>query len=257
LTKAYANDCNYLFSQRGISLEKTSAGYSCFDKLNQSTTTTFDKTYNLNKMSYLKFLEATMFNNDKVEALKKSYELAQDAIKQYGNLFSRESIQNLPENELKLVAESYYLYGTAVSSYIEIMGRWEAVKRMSEIKNTMTMILSLKLPETFYYGAYRTLAIFNLRVPKIAGGNINRSRAFFQRLEKESTNEINVMSYPVGHIFYAEYFRKTGKNEEACRQLEKVKDLTDIEIKTYFNDLYYETLVDRDLAKEQFEKYSC
>lgn len=251
----FANNCDALYDRRGESLDVTLSAYDCYEKIND--TDKLKNSSNLNKMAYLKFFQAAFFEDNRLNSLVKSFSLAKDAIKVYGPLFNKNDVKDLPAEQLEQITLGYYLYGTSVSKYVDLKGKWEAIKRMSEIKNTMKMILSLKKPETFHYGAYRTLAIFNLKVPKIAGGDIGRSRIFFEKLMKESKTDINVSSYPVSHIYYAEYLRIVGKGQEACAELNLVKSLTDQEIETYFKDLFYESIKDRALALETFEKYSC
>lgn len=256
-TAAFASDCNDLYKNRGLDLQTTQDAFSCLKNTNQTQTDKYQKAIIFNKMAYLKFFEASFYENDSVKALYDSFTHAKDAIEQYGPVFNRDAVKDLPNKQIEEIALSYYIYGTSVSKYVELMGKWEAVKRMSEIKNTMKMILSLKKPETFHYGAYRTLAIFNLKVPKIAGGNIQRAKMFFEKLMKESMTSLNVASYPVGHIYYAEYFWKTGQNEKACKELDLVRNLTDEQIETYFRDIIHETKKDREVAQEIFEIYSC
>jgi len=254
---ASATECNDLYSSRGQNLQTTIDAYNCFDNNNEGNISNHEKSVNLNKMAYLKFFEGSFYENDALNSLYKSFSLAQDAIKLYGPLFNKEAVIDLPTVQVEEVALSYYLYGTSLSKYVDLKGKWEAIKRMSEIKNTMKMILSLKKPSTFHFGAYRTLAIFNLKVPKIAGGSLSRSGMFFEKLMKESKTQINVISYPVGHIFYAEYLRRIGKNQESCQQLDLIKSLTNDEIETYFQDLKFETIKDRNVAEETFKQYSC
>jgi hypothetical protein len=254
---ASANDCNTLYDNRGEDLDTTVLAYSCFEDLNKSNISKLKKSSNLNKMSYLKFFQASFFENDSINSLATSFTLAKDSIKLYAPLFNRVDVLALPSSQVDQVALSYYLYGTAVSKYVDLKGKWEAIKRKSEIKNTMKMILGLKKPSTFHFGAYRTLAIFNLKVPKIAGGDLKKSGMFFKKLFKDSMTEINVISYPVGHIFYSEYLFKIGKKNDACKELDLVKSLTDQEIDRYFQDLKFETTQDRAVAHRKFELYSC
>ncbi len=254
-TLLFANNCDELYNSRGESLKVTQDAFNCLDILQEES-----KLFNskrLNKMAHLKFFEATYFENDRLNSLVKSYSLAKKSINQYAVLFNSTELKKLPSDEIDEVALSYYFYGTSVSKYVDLKGKWEAIKRMSEIKNSMNMILRLKRSSTYHYGAYRNLAIFNLKVPKIAGGKITRSKLFFEKLIKESSSEIGVSTYPVGHIYYAEYLKRVGKKAEACKQLTLVKDLTDAQINSTFLDLIYETKKDRSDAEKVFEKYSC
>ncbi len=256
-TIASASECENLYEQRGESLQTTLEAFECFEKANEGVSDQFEKSKNLNKMAYLKFFQGSFYENDSLNVLYKSFSLVQDSIKLFGPLFNRDAIEVLTQDQIEEVALSYYLYGTSVSKYVDLKGKWEAIKRMSEIKNTMKMILSLKQPSTFHFGAYRTLAIFNLKVPKIAGGSLARSKMFFEKLMEESKTSLGVISYPVGHIFYAEYLIKTGNKQSACAELNLVKSLTDEQIEANFKDLVYETKKDREVAKETFENYSC
>lgn len=256
-TFATASDCTSLYNNRGLNLDTTIEAYECLDNLNADDLSKLDKSINLNKMAYLKFFEASYYNNNSISSLVSSFNLAKDSIKLYAPLFNKEDVVKLPTEQVEQVALSYYLYGTSVSKYVDLRGKWEAIKRMSEIKNTMRMILSLKKPNTFHYGAYRTLAIFNLKVPKIAGGDIKRSGMFFKKLMQESKTSMGISSYPVGHIYYAEYLKRIGKKKEACDELELIKSLSDSEIESNFRDLIYETKSDRAIAESRSEQYSC
>jgi len=253
-----AEDCETFYENRGSSITTLEEAYNCFQTKVQSPSATKDsKAYGLNKMSYLKFFEGIYYGNSPEKKLIKSFELAKEAILLYGEMNDRSILNTLKKSQIQEVALSYYLFGTSVSKYVDLKGKWEAIKRMSEIKNSMKMILSLREPSTYHYGAFRTLGIFNMRVPSIAGGSLPRSKMFFERLINASTNNNGVMTYPVGHLYYAEYFWITDQKESACLQLEKLLNLDEEEIKVNHFDLYYETLNDKVLAQRLYDKYRC
>lgn len=254
-TSVFPSTCDDLYNKRGESLSATQDAFSCLEK--SETLNKMQLSSKLNNMAYLKFFEATYFENDSLVTLVQSYEYSKESVEVYGKMFDIASVRDLGDEDLKQVALAYYLYGTSVSKYVDLKGKWEAIKRMSEIKDSMKMILSLKQPSTFHYGAYRNLAIFNLKVPSIAGGSMDRSKIFFERLMSSSKNERNISSYAVGHIYYAEYLIRVNRKADACKELDLVKSLNDSDINTYFKDLIYETKKDQEEAIKMFKEYSC
>lgn len=251
----FANDCTYLYGKRGDSLDSANKAIACYEAM--TTDSKLLESKKLNQISYLKFFVATYFEDDSLQNLRDAYNTAKDSIEQYSRIFDSTAARNLEVIEKQEVALSYYLYGTAVSKYVDLKGKWEAIKRMSEIKNSMTTILKMKEAQTFHFGAYRTLAIFNLKVPSIAGGDLNKSKLFFERLMKESKNELGISSYPVGHYYYAEYLYRVSKKDEACSELFLLKNLSDKDIENFFPTLIFETKKDRADAAKKIEKYNC
>lgn len=252
---ALANNCERLYFDRGEGIDKLEEAIECYKSTKEKNQLLELK--RLNSLSYLYFFKSMFYGKNKESSLIKSYNFAKDSINKYGTMFNTAPIRNLPKEEKSQVARAYYLYGTAVSQYIELKGKWVAIKRMSEITKSMTSVLRLRLPETFYYGAYRTLAIFNLKVPKVAGGSLAKSKSFFEKLMKESLNGLGVSSYPVGHYFYAEYLYRVSRKNDACSELQKVIDIKDKEIYEFFPDLIPETFKDRENAIKKFEEYNC
>ncbi|MCT4641834.1 MAG: TRAP transporter TatT component family protein [Bacteriovoracaceae bacterium] len=239
-------NCDALYEKRGQSLEITEQAIECFSYAS-----------NLNKVSYLLFFKATYFEADVLRSLIDSYGFAKKQILKYGNMFDFSSYDNLSVEEKRELALAYYQYGTSVSKYVEYKGKFEAVKRMKEIKSSMKMILRLKEPQTFFYGAYRTLAILNYKVPKIAGGDLRLAKKYFEKL-MNLTSIDGLSDYPVNHIFYAQFlYTKNANKQKACSELKKVMGITDREIESRFESIRYETLKDRKDAALKYKKYSC
>ena len=254
-TTLLASECESYYKKRGESLSTTNKAITCYESLTADSKLV--KSEKLNKISYLKFFKATYFEDNSLENLKDAYNTAKDSIEQYSSMFDSTAARSLEEDQKEEVALSYYLYGTAVSKYVDLKGKWEAIKRMSEIKNSMTIILKMREAQTFHFGAYRTLAIFNLKVPSIAGGDLNKSKLFFERMMEESKNELGLSSYPVGHFYYAEYLFRVSKKAEACSELFLLKNLSDKDIENFFPTLIYETKKDRADAAKRIESSNC
>jgi hypothetical protein len=252
---SFADECVELFDKRGEDLNTTLAAYDCFDQQNPENK--LDKAKKLNQMAYLKFFEATYFKNNRLNTFVKSYSLAEKAAELYGILFEHKQLRDLPSEQVDQIALAYYLYGTSLSNYVDIKGKVAAILNMSKIKKASRTILALKKPGTFHYGAYRNTAMFYYKVPMLAGGSMKKAKVFFEKLIKVSKNSINVSSYPVNHILYAEYLKEVKQKTKACAQLTLVIKLTDDEIEAYFKDLSYETKKDRIEAQKAFERYSC
>lgn len=254
---SYADSCKESYRNRGISLQKTDEALNCYQEDLKSLTNILDRANAYANLSYLEFFKAEMFLTEKLSALESSINYAQKGAELFGELFDVVSYRKLDDVSKIVLAKNLYNYGTSVARYVDIKGKWEAIKRMGDIKNSMNSILRIGQADIAYHGAHRTLAIFHMKVPAIAGGKKELSKKYFLIVMDKTSYRGDLSRYPVNNLMFAEYYYSEKMLPAACRQLALIKDLDESEVKQMANGLYYETLKDVEKAKKVFKDYQC
>ncbi len=247
--------CLDLFNQRNLGLQSSEVAFNCYKTSNETSKEM--RAYNLAQMSYLKFFIAEYFLEKKEEALLEGIELAERAVLLYGVKYSLTTYNTLPDSERKVLALALYNYGLTTSRYIDIKGQWEAIKRMEDIKKSMNTIIRMKEEKTAFYGAHRTLGIFHIKVPYIAGGRIELAKNFLSTAVEQTKYNQDLSLYPANNVAYAELMFKEGQDKEGCYQVNLVASLTTEDIKKMDNGLYLETLQSVKDAKTLIQNKKC
>lgn len=258
LNQVYAEDtCKSLFVNRGENKEQVTKALNCYQTSLAAADSEVVQAQILSQISYLHFFNAEVFLNEKLPALEESMNAAEKGAKLFGELYDIKAYRELGDAEKIVLAKNLYNYGTAVARYVDIKGKWEAIKRMGDIKNSMSSIIRIGQSDVAFYGAHRTLAIFHMKVPAIAGGDKEISKKYFKLLIEKTSFKEDLSRYPVNNLMYADYYFSEKMIPAGCRQLSLMKDLTDDEIKSMSNGLYFETVADVKKAKVEFEKFKC
>lgn len=241
-TAVFSQDiCVEKFENRHHGLKQAEEALNCYQSESQNSSKISEKAFALAQMSYLNFFIAEYHLDDKESTLLKAINQADEALTLFGEKYSVTNYNKLSSTDKKIVALSLYNFGLATSRYIDIKGQWEAIKRMEDIKRSMTTIIRIKEEETAYYGAHRTLGIFHIKVPYIAGGRIELSKNFLQTAIDNTNYDKDLSLYPANNVAYAELMFKTEQKNEGCRHLKLVTDLTDKKIEEMKNGLIEET----------------
>ena len=193
----------------------------------------------------------------KMTVLSEGISLAERGILLYGEKYNVAEYLKLNAPEKETLAWLLYNYGLTTSRYVDLAGKFEAIKRMEDIKKSMNSIIRMKEEKTSFFGAHRTLGIFHMKVPAIAGGRIEISKQYLDKAVAETKDETGLSQYPANNIALADLYYKLGKNEEACEQLALVKDLDEAKILDLDNGHVIETTADVKEAKESYRTRRC
>jgi tetratricopeptide (TPR) repeat protein len=254
---AMADSCESFFDQRGEGLEKTQKAQLCYQtSLNEATDELF-KSQLLVKLSYLKFFQAENYSIKKEALLFDAMEIAEKAVLIFGAKYSLGEYRSLPSASQVVLAEALYNYGLIVARYVDEKGVVEALKRMDDIKKSMTTIIRLKQEEVAHHGAHRVLGIFHTKVPAIAGGDLKLAKTYLEAAIQGSLYRGNLSRYPLNHIVYADYLFKIGNNTESCAELQKVIQLSPEDIRSLENGLNFETIKNVKEARNTFKERKC
>lgn len=249
--------CQSLYDRRGESLDISKRAHDCAVAEAKEATDKQSKAAAYNRMSFIKFFIAETFLTEKEDMLLDAIALSEKTMLLFGEKYAIPEYMKLTAGERKVLAEALYIYGVATSRYIEIKGQWEAIKRMEDIKRSMNSILRIKEEATAHYGAYRTLGIFHMKVPSIAGGKIDLAEDYLKKAVALSLYQGQVSIYPINNLALSDLFYKLGKKAEACAQIKAVTEITVEEIKTWPNGMTHESISSLSKAKEMAKARKC
>jgi hypothetical protein len=250
-------NCDSLYEARDQGEEKTKEALSCYESILVEATSRESQAHILNQMGYLKFFMAELFSDNKAQTLFEGMELSERSVLLFGPKYSLSDYRLLLPEEIKLLAVALYNYGLNTSRYVDMMGTFEALKRMGDIKKSMSSIMRIKEEATAHWGAHRTMGIFHTKVPSIAGGDMNLAKDFLLKALEMTIYKNGVSTYPSNNLAYSDWLYKSNKFNEACEQLNRVAALTDGDISAMDNGLYLETKTDVQKAKELFVTRQC
>ena len=254
----YAEEsCPDLFANRGSGLVNSQQAFTCYQASITPTSSRRDVTHALNQMAYLKFFIAENFMKEKEDTLLESINISEKALSKFGPKYNLVEYRKLSDEERKVVAEALYTYGLTVARYVDVKGFLEALKRMDDIKKSMLTIIRLKEEATAFYGAHRVLGIFHMKVPAIAGGDIEISKEYLPKAVQSTLFSGELSRYPLNNTVYADLLYKLGKTQESCHQLRLVAALTDEEVSNLDNGLLFETLGNVRDAKVKMINHKC
>lgn len=255
---ANANDnCDELFIKREEGLSASKLAFNCYQVNLANQKERVSISHHLNQMSYLKFFMAEFFMEEKTDVLLEAIDLSEKSLLLFGTKYSIPTYEKLSPSEKKSLADSLYYYGLTTSRYIDIKGQWEAIKRMGDIKRSMDSLIRIKEESTAFFGAHRTLGIFHMKVPAIAGGKIELSKQYLLYAIENSKFSGDLSLFPANNIAYSELLMKLDKKEESCHQLKIVAELSEPEVRSMDNNLFYETMEKVKEAKELIQTRKC
>jgi hypothetical protein len=255
---SFAQDsCDSLFEAREKGQSFAEEALFCYEKELESAQTRTLKAHCLNRMGYLKFFIAEYFLDDKFSTLYEGMELSEKSVLLFGPKYSLADYRTLTPEESKILAIGLYNYGLNTARYIDISGTVEALKRMGDIKRSMSSIMRIKEDSVAHYGAHRTMGIFHTKVPAIAGGEMSTGKELLIKALEMTKTTLGVSSYPANNIAYSDWLYKSGKTEESCAQLKHVSELEEKDVRSLNNGLFFESMMDVKKAKGLLVEREC
>lgn len=253
----FADTCSPLFDRRGEGASVTLEAMGCYEESLRNVNDAETKSQYLVKISYLKFFQAENYTQRKESLLFEAMEIAEKGLEAFGPKYSLGDYRKLSASSQTLVAESLYNYGLIVARYVDEKGVVEALKRMDDIKKSMTTIIRLKQEAVAHFGAHRVLGIFHTKVPSIAGGDLKLAKTYLEAALEGSRYSGDLSRYPLNHVVYSDYLYKVGEKDRACAELRKVMDLSASDIKNLDNGLFHESMENVASARESFKERKC
>lgn len=231
-SRASSDPCFDLYILKGLSPEATSKALECYYKTDSSSP--IEKAQILNQKAYLLFFQAEheVDSENKALQLEKldvAMATAKEAAIIFGPFLDFDSYRNLANSESRLLSRSLYLYSTILARISSIQGPVSIISQWPEIQKILKMVLRLKNSDIEFYGAHRTLAIANSRLP--AGfGDKKTAEQFFQFAIQNTLKRDGLSAFIDNTIYYAELLWITDKDQESCQLLKLASEVTDAEI---------------------------
>lgn len=233
--------CENFFNNRHQELAQTDLAIECYEK-EVTSTDHATKAKAMSQLSYLHFFKAQFYLENKMPTLLQGVALAEKGLLLFGKKYDVNAYNSLPATEKKIVGELLYNYGLCTSRYIDLAGKFEAIRRMDDIKKSMNTIMRIGEESVAHYGAHRTLGIFHMKVPAIAGGRIELSKNYLEKAVVETRVNGGVSSYPSNNVALSDLYYKLKLNEASCDHLKIVASLSKEDVKALNNGYYFESL---------------
>ena len=251
LISSTAFACDDLYEVRHKDQASAEAAFECYKSESEGSDRAI-AAHALSRMGYLKFTIAEFFLDYKLDALQEAFTLSEKALFLYGAKYDSDLYATLPKSEQDIVGFTYYAYGLSLSRYVDLKGKLEAIRRMEDIKKSMNTIMRMNQNSVAFGGALRTLAIFNMKVPSIAGGQIKLSLPYIEKAISTSLFRGSLSRYPGNNLARAEITFKVGKAEDACGELAALNALSAADIESMANGYVLETQSDLSKARDLF-----
>lgn len=249
---AFASDCDSLYDLRHESSQRATEALSCYSKISSSSR--LEKAHALSRMSYLKFYINEYFSEAQKEPLLEGIRFAETGLLLFGTKYDVAAYTNLPADEKEVVGWLLYNYGLTTSRFVDIAGPLEAIRRKEDIQKSMTTIIRMKEESVSFYGAHRTLGIFHMKVPAIAGGNIKLSEPYFTKAIQSTIAMGTLSAFPSNNLSLGELYLKLNQDAKGCAEIKMVASLTDNDIVALSNGHILETKQTVAKARDLLEK---
>lgn len=244
-----ASTCDGLFDLRHEGERRSVEALNCYQAQAKSSERIV-KAHALSRMSYLKFYINEYFNEARTAPLLEGIRLAEEGVNLFGNKYDIASYLKLPAAEKEVLGWAMYNYGLTMSRYVDIAGPLEAIRRMEDIKKSMNSIIRMKEEDVSFFGAHRTLGIFHMKVPAIAGGNIKLSEPYLTKAITSTLAFSGISAFPSNNLALAELYLKQNQDSKACSMIGAVAALTESDILKLANGHILESRQTVQKAKE-------
>lgn len=249
---SFAQTCDDLFEERHTGVAKAREAFSCYEK--SASATRLEKAHALSRMSYLKFYINEYFSEAEKEPLLEGIKFAETGLLLFGTKYDVAAYSALPAAEKEALGWLLYNYGLTTSRYVDIAGPLEAIRRKEDIQKSMTTIIRIKEDAVSFYGAHRTLGIFHMKVPAIAGGNIKLSEPYFTKAIQSTLAMGTLSAFPSNNLSLGELYLKLNQDAKGCAEIKLVASLTDNDIVALSNGHILETRQTVVKARDLLEK---
>ncbi len=248
----FASNCDVAFDERHEGIQKSREALECFEKSVSGARQ--EKAHALSRISYLKFYIAEFFMEKKSTLLLEAIAQAEQGVLLFGAKYDVAAYLKLPAVEKEILGGLLYHYGLTTSRYIELAGPLEAIRRMEDIKKSMNTIIRMKEESVSFFGAHRTLGIFHMKVPAIAGGDIKLSEPYLTKAINSTLAFGTMSAYPSNNLALGELYLKENRDQEACELITAVATLSESDILKLVNGHILETRQTVKKANELLEK---
>ena len=154
--------------------------------------------------------------------------------------------------EISQLAHALYYAGINLGSWAEGNGVMQSLKKWPELRNNMLVIQLLGQKEIALHGSSRVLGRAYYKLPKIAGGDMEKAGKYLSEAFTSTTNPKGVSVSGNNNIFWAEYLKEVDKVNDAKQVLKNFID-------SNLNDLDPETLPEnknlQQLAKTILDRW--
>lgn len=250
---AFASECDSLFDLRHEGQTRSTEAQNCYQAQSKSGERIV-RAHALSRMSYLKFYINEYFNEARTAPLQEGMKLAEDAVTLFGTKYDVAGYLKLPANEKEVLGWAMYNYGLTMSRYVDLAGPLEAIRKMEDIKKSMNTIIRMKEEDVAFFGAHRTLGIFHMKVPAIAGGDIKLSEPYLTKAITSTIAFNGISAFPSNNLALAELHLKQNADSKACAIIASVAALTESDILKLSNGHILESRQTVGKAKELLAK---
>jgi len=155
-----------------------------------------------------------------------------------------------------LMAEFIYFYAISLANYSELKHFTEALQNWPTVEKLMINLIKIKASTVQYYGAHRTLAIANMKMPA-PFGDLKLAESYMKKAYTETLLSKGTSVYMFNTVTYAEILIKRGQKNSACLILSQVKDFTPMQIADLNPSYIPENLINLEKAKTLYRESQC
>lgn len=241
--------CLPLFEKHGLEPQASQLAIACYEKEYNAATSRDVKASALNYLSQLHFFMAV--NEDRQNEssrLQNAVDLSEKSVLLFGPWLDDQAYLKLGTDDRRLLSIALYSYGTSLAKLSETQGSLVVVAKWPSIQKVMKLIMRLGHPDVAGFGAHRTLAIANTRMPAPFGDKKLAEQYLKFAIQKSDRGGFS--SYLSNHTMLADlYFRQDRKNE-ACSQIQLLANLKNEQITSQTEAGVYEGLTERRNAQK-------
>lgn len=246
---SFASDsCLPLFEKHGLEAGASEQAIACYERELQLATTVQVKANSLNYLSQLHFFMST--NEDKKNEssrLERATKQGEKSALLFGGWLDEKAYAKLSLADRRLLSVALYNYGTGLARLSETQGSLTVVAKWPTIQKVMKLIMRLGHPDVAGFGAHRTLAIANTRMPAPFGDRKLAEQYLKFAIQKSDRGGFS--SYLVNHTMLADLYFRQGRRADACAQLKIVASIQNEQITSKTAAGVYEGLTDRRNAQ--------
>ncbi len=144
---------------------------------------------------------------------QKAHELSQTQV--------NELMNKLSDEQEVLMTEAMYSKGISLAQWGSLNGIASSIGKLPEVLGLMDRIEWMGYSSIHEYGPYRTIGRINFMLPKLFGGDLEKSEDFLKRATQNTLAEGQKYSLNgFNNVYFAETLYKLGKETQAKRLLE-------------------------------------
>lgn len=245
--------CDQQYQNRGLISGATQTAINCYEAELKNPQAKTEKAVTLERLSQLHFFMSSFEDSANAESrTRKATELAEESVLIFGPWVSEKDYLQLNSEDRRALSMSLYSYGTSFARYSEIQGTLTVVTNWPSIQKVMKLVMRLGHPDVAGYGAHRTLAIANTRMPAPFGDK--KLAEQYLKFAIQKSDQGGFSSYLVNHNMLADLLFRLNRIAEACAELKIVAGVSDDQIKKLTEAGTFEGLEQRKNAQAQLKE---